>query len=612
MFRKELADVLRQTVCFLAVVAVLPVPIILFKGAPGPYRAVLAPLLEMGLVFWSLFLGASLLGREQGQRAVEYALSLPHSRLGLLVRLAGPRLLVMLGFLLAGGIAFETGILSDSDILPAGLIVGIGLQLFFISLSLSVLIENFIVLCLVSFLSCFAAGFAVLRLMLMGYGAGAVDLNMQGLFAPGFAAFGGKASFPPILLQLILPVVPFVAALLFSFGRFDVRRSRPFKRRYGIAFAAGLAFCALAAFGGRAAAGSLGSKHFYLTQDLKLAEWRLGTKTVMIHGPGSTLEVRIGPSGSPLEWDDGSSLFVWDADDRLIRIDLATGELEPLYRSDQTIRSYLFDQKIYGSTIALVEAGSRRDEIRIVALDRQTKKADRHVFTGDAFISGWPQIIGTGLRDGMRFWICWIRKIGGRPVERATLRLWEDGRIEEILVKGRPLTVNTPHFLGGLLFFTGKEPMLVLQDTGKSFEIKKEFPADEIFNVQDESWDLRIPLDAPPFSFIYGKRGPRLARMSLETLEIEDLGAWGDDDDAWGFVKRHGDQAYFFGGSYSRKSLDVYALSEAGMRLIRSFPGVDTRRRDTRFTVYGSGVVITQGGRVGVYAFPDLRDIEYH
>jgi len=53
-------------------------------------------------------------------------------------------------------------------------------------------------------------------------------------------------------------------------------------------------------------------------------------------------------------------------------------------------------------------------------------------------------------------------------------------------------------------------------------------------------------------------------------------------------------------------------LSEAGMRLIRSFPGVDTRRRDTRFTVYGSGVVITQGGRVGVYAFPDLRDIEYH
>ena len=606
MFRKELADVLRQTVCFLAVVAVLPVPIILFKGAPGPYRAVLAPLLEMGLVFWSLFLGASLLGREQGQRAVEYALSLPDSRLGLLVRLAGPRLLVMLGFLLAGGIAFETGILSDSDILPAGLIVGIGLQLFFISLSLSVLIENFIGLCLVSFLGWYAAGLVVFRLMLMGYGAGAVDLNLQGLFALGFAVFGGKTSFLSILLQIVLPVVPFVAALLVSFGRFDLRRSRPFKRRYGIAFAAGLAFCAMAAFGSRAAAYSLAPKHFYLTQDLKLAEWRLGTKSMRIHGPGSSLRVRVGLPLLWFEWDDGSSLFAWDADRRLSRIDLATGEVELFYRSDHQ-RAHLFDQKIYGSTIALVESGSRRDEIRIVALDRQTKETDRHVFAHDAFIAGDPKIVGTDIRDGRRFWICMIRK----KAERSTLRLWEDGRVEEILVNGRLQTANSPLFLNGLLFFTGGEPMLVLRDTGVSFVTKKGFPADEVFRVQDESWQFRMPLDAPPPSFLYGKRGPRLARMSLETLEIEDLGAWLEGDDAWGFVHRQGDQAYFIGGSRNRKNLDVYALSEAGMRLIRSLPGIDTERRDTRFTVYGSGIVITQGGRVGVYAFPDMREIKY-
>ena len=606
MFRKELADVLKQTAWFLVVVAVLPVPIILFKGAPGPYRAVLAPLLEIGLIFWSLFLGASLLGREQGQRAVEYALSLPHSRLGLLVRMAGPRLIVMMGFLLAAGIVFRIGILGDSDVLPAELIVGIGLQLFFISLSLSVLIENFIVLCLASLLGWYAAGFAVFRLMLWGSGAGAVDLNMQGLFTPGIAAMGGKASFLPILLQIILPVIPFAAALLVSFGRFDVRRSRPFKRRYGIAFAAGLAFCVLVAFGGRAADDSLAPKYFYLTQDLKLAEWRGGTKSMRIHGPGSSLKVQMGPLGSLFLWDDGLSLFAWDADNRLNRIDLATGELEPFYRSDQK-RAYLHDQKIYGSAIAIVEDGPRRDEIRIVALDRQTKKVDRHVFTDDAFITGWPRMIGTGIRDGMRFWICVIQK----NAERSTLRFWEDGRVEEILVKGRLLTVNSPHFFSGLLFFTGREPMLVLQDTGKSFEIKKEFPADEFFHVQDESWQFREPLDAPPPSFIYGKRGSKLARMSLETLEIEDLADWRESDDSWGFVHRHGDQAYFIGGSRSRKNLDVYALSEAGMRLIRSFPGIDTERRDTRFTVYGSGIVITQGGRVGVYAFPDLREVEY-
>jgi hypothetical protein len=432
---------------------------------------------------------------------------------------------------------------------------------------------------------------------------------MPGFFAlirPDTAAFWRDSSLHLILFQIVLPVVPFVAALLFSFGRFDVRRSRPFKRRYGIAFAAGLAFCALAAFGGRAAAHSLAPKQYHLTRDLKLVEWRLGSRAMRIHGPGSSLEVRVEPPLLWYEWDDGSSLFVWDADRRLNRIDLATGEVELFYRSDQK-RSHLFDQKVYGSTIALVESGPRRGEILIVALDRQTKKADRHVFAHDAFIAGDPKIVGTGIRDGRRFWICRMQK----KAERSTLRLWEDGRIEEILVNGRLQTVNSPLFLNGLLLFTGREPMLVLRDTGESFETKKEFPADEVFRVQDESWRFRMPLDAPPPSYIYGKRGPRLARMSLETLEVEDLGDWGEDDDAWGFVDRQGDQAYFIGGSRSRKSLDVHALSEAGMRLIRSFPGIDTERRDTRFTVYGSGIVITQGGRVAVYAFPDLREIEY-
>jgi hypothetical protein len=99
--------------------------------------------------------------------------------------------------------------------------------------------------------------------------------------------------------------------------------------------------------------------------------------------------------------------------------------------------------------------------------------------------------------------------------------------------------------------------------------------------------------------------------MSLETLEIEDVDDWKEGDDGWGYVRRQGDRAYFVGGSRSRKNLDVYALSGAGMSLIRSFPPIDTERRDTRFTVYGSGIVITEGRRVRVYAFPDLREIDY-
>jgi len=431
-------------------------------------------------------------------------------------------------------------------------------------------------------------------------------LNLQGLLAlarPDAPTYRGGLNFPLMLLQIILPVVPFLAALLLSFGRFDVRRSRRFSRRYGIVFAVSLALCALAA---SAAADAAAPKYFRLTQNLKLIEWKYGSRSMRIRGPESSLRIRIESLGLWSGWDDGSSLFAWDYGGRLNRIDLETGKIDPLHQFDRKQLSY-WRPRTYGSVVVFLDNGPRPDEIQLIALNLKTKETVTTSFTYDGFRAGTPELVGTDVRDGKRFWICRILW----KTERSTLRLWEDGRIEEILVKGQLKTVNNPHLLNGLLFFTGQEPIIVLHDTGPSFEHKKEFPAEEIFQIQEGSFFFRTPLDDPPPSFIYGKRGPRLARMSLETLEIEDIGDWRESDDAWGHIHRHGDQAYFVGGSRSRKNLDVYGLSQAGPRLIRSFPGIDTQRRDTRFTIFDSGIVITQGRRFKVYAFPDLKEIEY-
>jgi hypothetical protein len=202
-----------------------------------------------------------------------------------------------------------------------------------------------------------------------------------------------------------------------------------------------------------------------------------------------------------------------------------------------------------------------------VILDQYTKKADRRTFVHDAFRRGAPTLIGTDLREGIRFWICTL----AAKSKKVTLRLWEDGRVEEILAKGRLETVNAPHDINGLLFFTGKEPSFVLQDNGKSFEMRKELPADEIFHP----WNVvyaRNSLDLPPVSYVFGKRGTKLARMNMATLEIEDIGVWRESDDAWGQIFREKSRFYFMGGSRSRKTLDFYDLNEGRMRLIRSFP----------------------------------------
>ncbi len=98
--------------------------------------------------------------------------------------------------------------------------------------------------------------------------------------------------------------------------------------------------------------------------------------------------------------------------------------------------------------------------------------------------------------------------------------------------------------------------------------------------------------------------------MNPETLEVEDIGAWAEnDDDAWGYLARHGGRPYFVGGSRSRKTLEFYDLSQGRMRLLRRFTDVDTSRRDTRFSIFESGIVLYTGNRVGIYAFPDLREI---
>ncbi len=619
MFKKEFVDILKQTGWFLAAVVVLPVPLILLKLIPGPYLGVLMPVLQPGLVFWSLFLGASLFGRERGQRAMEYALSFPQSRLGILARLAGPRLLVLAVLWLAASLAFgiaASGALSSFHpalVLLAGMMpiltlaAAFGIPLFLISLSLSVVIENFIAVYLLSIFGWYAAVNIIHRLLL-GVGENYVQFLFPGMFIlPSLARISFRPDFSLLffLILIVLPSVPFVVALLVSFSRFDVRRSARFIKRYIQAFAVGLIVCALAAVLGSVFSTSSAYKYYHLTQNLKLVEWSYPSKVIGIRGEGLALKARLDSRRFWPNWDNGSSLFVQEYEGNLDRIDLSTGKVDQIYRFGPR-KIYFGNKWTYGTNIAFFENGSRPNEIQLVTLDELTKKTDRLIFVHEAFRLAAPMLIGTDLREGRRFWICFITE----KSKKITLRLWENGRVEEILIKSRLETVNSPHDVNGLLFFTGFEPTFVLQDNGKSFELRKEFPADESFHAWDGLFN-RISLDSPAVPYIYGKRGAKLARMNMTTLEIEDTGKWSENEESWGYVFRKMGRPYFVGGSRRTNSLEFYDLNEGRMRLIRSFPDINTQRQDTRFSIFESGIVIVKGKNVGVYAFPDLREIRY-
>jgi hypothetical protein len=604
MFKKELVDVLKQTAWFVAAVCLLPGLLILSKVVSGPYSDVFAPTLQAGLAFWSVFLGASLFGRERGQGAVEYALSFPYSRFGLLARLAGPRLVVLAALLIA---AWAMGFV------PPVLIAAVCLPLFLISLSLSTVIENFIALCLISFGGWYALAFVVFRLI-WNVPARSVSFGALSAFMlprTDLGPYGSGVGTLIFVIQILFPILPFLVALAASFPRFDVRRSAAFRKRYGLAFVSCLVLGALLLPIGRAVyfevLGTRDYKGFDLTRDLTLVEWKSLSKTIHIHTDESTRKARL---DSRMLWPYstvGNALYFNDIQGDIWKLDLST-ERSFLLRKYSSGQGAFWNFWLFDSMLAFVEKGSRPDEIQLVLVDERTNQRDRRAFIHPSFRIRSGTLIGTGLRDGARYWLWTVIDRS----KKSSFRLWDDGRVEEILVKGRLETVNGPYVVNGLLIFSGPEPLFVLQDNGKSYELKKEFPEDAGFYAWDGLREREI-LDPPAVPFIYGKRGQgQLARMNMTTLEIEDLGAWSSGgDDSWGYVFRKMGRAYFIGGSRAKKDLSVYALDEGGMRLIRSFPDMDIDRQKTRYEIFDSGIVLSKGNRIGVYAFPDLRELKF-
>ena len=282
MFKKELVDVLKQTAWFVAAICTPPGLLILSKAVSGPYSEVFALTLQAGLAFFSVFLGASLFGRERGKGPWIRPVPFPYSRFGPSARLAGPRLIVLTALLIAAWAGLAAAGFREAAASIPGLAGIVGLPFFLIALSLSVLIENFIVLCVAS-LAAWDAVLTLIYRLLWGFGHRSLDTAIPGMFAFSRSHWDDlppERSIPLVVLQLVLPVVPFIAGLLLSIGRFDVRRSARFVRRYLLVLGSGLAACALIAFSGGVVARSHAFKDYYLTKDLKLIEWSYASDSV--------------------------------------------------------------------------------------------------------------------------------------------------------------------------------------------------------------------------------------------------------------------------------------------------------------------------------------------
>ncbi len=608
MFKKELVDVLKQTGWFLAASLVLAGALPVFRVVPRqPYTAVLVPVLQVGLMFWGLFLGASVFGRERRQRAMEYALSLPYSRRALLVRLAGARLIVLAGLWILSVIAALLWIKSPGteDALWLGTVLALfSLVLFTVALSLAPVIENFIALCLVSIV----VWFSTIPLILL---VGHAFAWMRGWTVSALPRFSYTATalvlpslYPHWLtyMPILLGILPFAAALYYSFPKFDLRPSAAYKKHFARVLAAGLAACLA---GGFLTAALTYPNYIFartITPDHKLVEF--GDMGFRIRSSSGIQKIR---RASVLGWPGSApgGRVIYGDGETLLLLDVASGQSRLIYDSREGGPRVGLAWICGEYVLFLGEKGSRSASrtLHVISLDRSDARKYQSIHLSDegaqSLRSGKP--FGTGRRDDRRFWL-----FVSPHSTKLPLRIWQDGRVQEI-TDGRIRRIRDASYINDLAVFWTADEMLIFRDNGDSFELVKTVSGGFSFNT---GWWDDLILDQPKAKVFYGIRGGKVAKLDLESLGITDISSYKLSTGAsiYGFLP---DRFYLVERIPADKILVLSFIKNDEILRLKEFPDFASDQPRSWLEVQRDGVLLHQGRRVTAYAFPDLSEIQY-
>ena len=403
-------------------------------------------------------------------------------------------------------------------------------------------------------------------------------------------------------MSILLGILPFAAALYFSFPKFDLRPSAAFRKRYARLLAAGLATCLA---GGFLAAVLTYSDYTYmrsLTPDHKLVEF--GEMGVRIRSSAGVQKIR---NGYPLGWPGSATggRIVYSDGEGLFLLDTASGRSRPLYDSREG-RPRVGRAWVCGEHVLFLDGRESRGAARnlhVVDLDSSDVREYRTVrFALDASpLLKLKRPFGTGVKEGRRFWL-----FVADPPRTPPLRIWEDGLVQEI-TEGRSRFVSDAVYINDLVLLLTTDGLAIFRDAGNSFAIVKTIT--DGFSFSTGWWDDLV-LDQPRSEVFYGMRDGRVARLDLESLEITDISSVKPAARAQvlAFLP---DRFYLVERIPADKSMIVSAIHDDQIERLKEFTGLPIDRPGSRLEVQREGILFHSGKRITVYAFPDLREIHY-
>jgi hypothetical protein len=635
MNRKEWREVGQQSLYFLlalAVMALLLGGVDLLMGAMGFAQSKplegekLIIILGAWWLMFSMFLGLSPFAMDSKQKGLEYLLTLPYSRRRLLLIKLLPRLAAVILFYLAFALLYSS---IGSDAFGGGftLFSLAYFALFLISFSLSLVYENFIVQSIWAGIA--LCGHLALSLCIVWLGF-SWKFKMPASWVGSGFWHDLSIDVPTLLISIavfLIMAAPFIVSFFLAFKKFDLKPVRAFNRRQLLIFLPLLLMAFASSLGVTYLVqknASFWDAHFFLLKNQRLLKAEFPGKLTLYNEAGRRkVDTRSRIFWERLLLEQGERLYMSGYDtengERIIgclnqfdfswkilhrapeRSFVANGYLSIRYNGEDFV--YLRRSPAEaGHSGKVSKQVARSDVLELVRVDPAGGESRTITFRDPLFRKySEPWIIGSGERNGERFWIIASRW-------QNVFRLWGDGRVEDLGV-----SKGLPAYAANLLFTRSDHSLVVRRLLDAGSETIKEIEGN--FSTFNPYFSCLI---SKPVDGIYTKRDNRIVGIDLSTLNVEDVGP--DRGHIW--TVPPGVFYYVEFETWPVRNTDkwkkLYRLQGGRMVFLKQFDFGDAGYGNVE--VNGNGVILWQHKIVNqknskitmrVFAFPDLRELRF-
>ncbi len=619
MLREEFKYVFKQMGIFLLTLFIVPLALVWFLGKDMvSFEEIFTLMAMFGLWFLALMLGNTMFSREQSQRAGDYMMAMPIPRSRILLYKLAPRVLLILCLY---PLYWPLHSVTNLGQFPISFFSYscIYFTLFLLSFSFSVSSANLV------HRSVMTAGAAI----------SVVALFVFILFLA--TAFRGNAQWLPVgELITLFPVVkhesptivvtvagvlallllPFLAGFFYAFKKVGIRPITHFYKAYGKVFLPTLGIICFISFFWVNTVFSGPNHHWYhLTSKHQLLEYD-GFVTRIYQGDeageakgqyAAFYYSRPAEINGYLYTSSRSKDYI-----RYSRLNLETLETEEIFQQHgdgDLIRGRF---RVFQDKLVIMEGVAWNELKTMLLVNIEGGQVTRIPLKSPILLHYYgPRVFGTGTVDGKRFWLIHSERARSHPM----LLVWEDGKVEKI---GR--TTQWPHYLGRtLVYYKDSKTLGFRRWNGTRMEVVKELPMGQHVRLKNfRNYSLDNSHLTETYGYLAKKYLPqRFFKLNLETLETEMMTEVNEKvagaPDLRHTVIRASENEYYYlnyAGKLFRADIrDVYRLDERNrVELIKTFAPAKKLENGSFFH---SGIVIRDSGNVKVYAFPDLREINY-